>query len=56
MLQLKALALLCLLSLLACCGTNEKKSQSTTLLDCPVIAELVDSVTVSDLTSVKDTF
>ena len=56
MLQLKPLALLCSLSLLACCGTKEKKSQSTTLADCPVIAELVDSVTVLDLASVKDTF
>ena len=56
MLQLKPLALLCSLSLLACCGTNEKKSQSTTLTDCPVIAEMVDSVTVLDLASVKDTF
>ena len=56
MLQLKPLAFLCSLSLLACCGTNEKKSQSTTLADCPVIAELVDSVTVLDLASVKDTF
>ena len=56
MLQLKPLALLCSLSLLACCGTNEKKNQSTTLADCPVIAEMVDSVTVLDLASVKDTF
>ena len=56
MLQLKPLALLCSLSLLACCGTKEKKSQSTTLADCPVIAGLVDSVTVLDLASVKDTF
>ena len=56
MLQLKPLALLCSLSLLACCGTKEKKSQSLTLADCPIIAELVDSVTVLDLASVKDTF
>ena len=56
MLQLKPLALLCSLILLACCGTNEKKSQSLTLADCPVIAELIDSVTVLDLVSVKDTF
>ena len=56
MLQLKLLALLCSLSLLACCGTNEKRSQSMTLADCPVIAVLVDSVTVLDLASVKDTF
>jgi hypothetical protein len=54
--QLKSLALLCSLALLACCGTKEKKSQSMTLADCPVIAELIDSVTVLDLASVKDTF
>ena len=56
MLQLKPLVLLCFLILLACCGTNEKKNQSTTLADCPVIAEMVDSVAVLDLGSVKDTF
>ena len=56
MFQIKLITILCSLILLTCCGTKEKKNQSMTLADCPVIAELVDSVTVLDLASVKDTF